>query len=128
MMNTLRNSVRLYGNVGQDPEVKSLENGNKMAKFTLATSEKYKDAKGNLVEETTWHNLLAWGKQVDVIQKYVSKGDRLSIEGKLTNRSYEAKDGSKKYYTEIVVNEILLAGSPKGKLNEANDSDENLPF
>ncbi len=127
-MNTLRNSVRLYGNVGQDPEIKSLENGNKLAKFTLATSEKRKDQKGNLTEETTWHHIVAWSPQAELIQKYVTKGDRLSIEGKLTNRSYEGKDGSKKYITEIVIHELLLAGSPKAKLRDAKDSDENLPF
>ena len=127
-MNTLRNSVRLYGNVGQEPEVKTLENGNKMAKFSLATSEKFKNQKGELVEETTWHNLVVWGKSVDTIEKYVNKGDKLSIEGKLTNRSYEAKDGTKKYFTEIMVNEFLLAGSPKTKASEVGEADENLPF
>lgn len=127
-MNTLRNSVRLYGNVGQEPEVKSLENGRKMAKFSLATSEKFKDSNGNLVDETTWHNLVAWGRTVDVIEKYVNKGDRISIEGKLNNRSYEGKDGTKKYFTEIVINELLLANVPKNKLVEATDSEEELPF
>lgn len=127
-MNTLRNSVRLYGNVGQEPEVKTLENGNKMAKFSLATSEKRKDQKGNLVEETTWHNLVIWGKSVDTIEKYVNKGDKLSIEGRISNRSYEAKDGTKKYYTEIIVNEFLLAGSPKTRTAEGGVGEENLPF
>jgi len=127
-MNTLRNSVRLYGNVGQEPEVKQFENGNKVAKFTLATSEKHKDTKGNLVEETTWHNLVAFGKQVDTIEKYVNKGDRLTIEGKITNRSYEAKDGTKRYVTEVVINDFLLSGVPKSKNAIANESDGNLPF
>ncbi len=127
-MNTLRNSVRLYGNVGKEPEVKTFENGNKVASFSLATSEKHKDQKGNLVEETTWHNLVVWGKSVDTIEKYVNKGDKLFIEGRLTNRSYEAKDGTKKYITEIIVNEFLLAGSPKGKTAEVGSSEENMPF
>lgn len=126
MYNTLKNSVRLYGNVGQNPEVKSLDNGNKMAKFTLATSEKYKDAGGNLVEETTWHNLIVFGtKSVDTIEKYVTKGDKLSVEGKLTNRSYEGKDGQKKQMTEIVVNDFLLMGSGKSK---GKSNEEGLPF
>jgi len=128
-MNTLRNSVRLYGNVGQEPEVKSFENGNKYARFSLATNEKYKDAKGNMVDEIIWHNLVVYGKQVDLIEKYVNKGDKLFVQGKLNNRSYEAKDGSKKYITEVVINEILLAGSPpKSKTALSSDSDENLPF
>ena len=127
-MYTLRNSVRLYGHVGQEPEVKSLESGNRLAKFSMATSDRHKDSQGNWVEETTWHNLVAWGKQVDIIEKYVNKGDRLSIEGKLTNRSYEAKDGTKKYVTEIVVHELLLSGTPKTKISEAQESDEDLPF
>ncbi len=127
-MNTLRNSVRLYGNVGKEPEVRTFDNGNKVANFSLATSEKRKDQTGNLVEETTWHNLVVWGKSVDIIEKYVNKGDRLSIEGRLTNRSYEAKDGTTKYITEIVVNDFLLAGSPKNKSAEIGSVEENLPF
>lgn len=127
-MNTLRNSVRLYGNVGKEPEVKTFDNGNKVATFSLATSEKHKNQKGELVEETTWHNLVIWGKPVDIIEKYVNKGDKLSVEGRITNRSYEAKDGTKKYITEIVVNDFLLMGSPKTRNVEVGESDENLPF
>ncbi len=128
-MNTLRNSVRLYGNVGQDPEVKSLENGTKLAKFSLATLDKHKDAKGEWVDETTWHNLVVFGKQVDIVEKYVNKGDKLFVEGKLTNRSYEGKDGAKKYFTEVVINEILLGNNQvKPKSTQGKDSEENLPF
>lgn len=128
-MNTLRNSVRLYGNVGQDPEVKSLENGTKLAKFSLATLDKHKDAKGEWVDETTWHNLVVFGKQVDIVEKYVNKGDKLFVEGKLTNRSYEGKDGAKKYFTEVVINEILLGNNQvKPKSTQGKDTEENLPF
>ena len=127
-MNTLRNSVRLYGNVGKEPEVKTFENGNKVAHISLATSEKRKNQEGNYVEETTWHNLAVWGKPVDTIEKYVSKGDKLCIEGRLTNRAYEAKDGTKKWYTEIVVNDFLLTGSAKNKTAEVSSEAENLPF
>jgi single-strand DNA-binding protein len=129
IMNTLRNSVRLYGNVGQDPEVKSLENGTKLAKFSLATLDKHKDAKGEWVDETTWHNLVVFGKQVDIVEKYVNKGDKLFVEGKLTNRSYEGKDGAKKYFTEVVINEILLGNNQvKPKSTQGKDPEENLPF
>lgn len=129
-MNTLRNSVRLFGNVGQDPEIKTFDNGNKLAKLSLATTEKFRDSKGEITEETTWHNLVVWGKQAETIEKYVKKGEKLIIEGRLTNRSYEAKDGSKKYITEIVVNEFLLAGSPKSKQgnDESMVTEEVLPF
>ncbi|MCC6721281.1 MAG: single-stranded DNA-binding protein [Bacteroidia bacterium] len=130
-MNTLRNSVRLYGNVGQDPEIKTFENGNKLAKFSLATTEKFKDNKGEMTEETTWHNLVVWGKQADTIEKYVKKGEKLIIEGRITNRSYDAKDDSKKYITEIIVNKFLLAGSPKAKQTSENNKvgeEEILPF
>ena len=127
-MSTLRNSVRLYGNVGQEPEVKTSENGVKVAKLSLATSEKRKDQKGNYVEETTWHNLVIFGKQVDLIEKYVNKGDKLSIEGKISNRTYEAKDGTKKYYSEIIVSEFLFAGNSKNKPLGEVETDENLPF
>ncbi len=128
MMNNLRNSVRLYGNVGQDPEIKIFESGKKAAKFSLATSEKYKDQKGELVEETTWHNLVALGKLVDTVEKYVNKGDKLCVEGKISNRSYEAKDGTKKYISEIVISEFLFASAPKNKSVEMVVSEENLPF
>lgn len=130
-MNTLRNSVRLYGNVGQEPEIKTFDNGNKVAKFSLATTEKFRDSKGEMTEETTWHNLVVWGKQSEIVEKYVKKGERLIVEGRLTNRSYEAKDGSKRYITEIIVNDFLLAGSPKSKQNADGsivNEEDPLPF
>ena len=130
-MNTLRNSVRLYGNVGQEPEIKTFDNGNKLARFSLATTEKFKDNKGEMTEETTWHNLVVWGKQADIVEKYVKKGEKLIVEGRLTNRSYDAKDGSKRYITEIVVSEFLLASSPKAKQNVEGSNvaeEEVLPF
>jgi len=127
-MNTLRNSARLYGNVGKEPEVRTFENGNKVANFTLATTDRKKDAKGNWAEETTWHNIVVYGKQVDIVEKYVNKGDKLSVEGKISNRSYDSKDGTKKYISEIIVTDFLLAGSPKNRAGGAEGSEENLPF
>ena len=109
-MNTLRNKVQLIGNLGNDPEVKTLESGRKFAKFSLATNETYKDAKGEKITQTDWHNLIAWGKTADIIEKYVSKGKEIAIEGKLTSRSYDTKEGEKRYITEVVVNEILMLG------------------
>jgi len=109
-MNTLRNKVQLIGNLGNDPEIVNLDNGNKIAKFSLATNESYKDASGQKQTKTDWHNLIAWGKTAEIVEKYVTKGKELAIEGKLTTRSWEDKDGMKRYSTEVVVNELLMLG------------------
>lgn len=110
-MYALKNKVQLIGNLGNAPEMKTTENGKKMARFSMATSESYKNAKGEKVTETQWHNLVAWGKVAEIAGKYLEKGKEVAIEGKLVNRSYEDKSGNKKYITEIVVNELLLIGS-----------------
>jgi single-strand DNA-binding protein len=109
-MNSLRNSVRLIGNLGAMPDVKEIENGSKVARINLATNESYKNANGEKITETCWHNLVAWGKTAELAEKFLEKGSEVAIEGKLTNRSYSGKDGEKKYITEIVVNELLLLG------------------
>jgi single-strand DNA-binding protein len=110
-MNNLKNRVQLIGNLGMNPEIKNLESGKKLAKFSIATNESYKNAKGEKIEDTQWHNLIAWGKTADIIEKYLQKGTEVAVEGKLTNRSYDDKDGNKRYITEIVVNEILMLGN-----------------
>jgi single-strand DNA-binding protein len=107
-MNTLRNKVQLIGHLGMNPEIKVIDSGNKLAKMSIATNESYKNAKGELVKETQWHNLIAWGKTADIIEKYLKKGSEVAIEGKLINRTYTDKDGIKRYSTEIQVNEVLL--------------------
>ena len=109
-MNTIRNKVQLIGNLGSQPEIVSLDSGKTLAKFTMATNDYYKDAKGEKIQDTQWHNLVAWGKTAEIIEKYVSKGQEIAIEGKLTNRSYEDKTGAKRYISEVVVNEVLLLG------------------
>ena len=109
-MNTLRNKVQLIGNLGNDPEIVNLESGKKLAKFSIATNESYKNAKGEKVVDTQWHNIVAWGKTADIIEKYVNKGKEVAIEGKLTTRSYDTKDGEKRYITEVVCNELLMLG------------------
>jgi single-strand DNA-binding protein len=109
-MNNLRNKVSLIGNLGANPETKIFESGKKMVKLSLATSENYKNTKGEKVEETHWHNLVAWGKTADIAEKYLQKGSELAIEGKLTYRSYDDKNGEKKYITEIIVNELMMLG------------------
>ena len=107
-MNALRNSVRLIGQMGDAPKVKMLDGGKTVDNFSIATNEIYHDANGNRQSETTWHKLVAWGKQAEVIEKYAGKGTELAIEGKLTNRSWEDKNGEKQYITEVVVNSVLL--------------------
>ena len=107
-MNALRNSVRLIGHLGDVPKVRKLDGGKTVANFSIATNEIYHDANGNRQSETTWHKLVAWGKQAEVIEKYAGKGTELAIEGKLTNRSWEDKNGEKQYITEVVVNSVLL--------------------
>jgi single-strand DNA-binding protein len=109
-MSTLRNKVQLIGNVGNDPEILDLESGKKVAKFTMATNESYRNEKGEKVQSTEWHNIVAWGKLAGIIEKYVTKGKEIAVEGKLTSRSYETKEGDKRYVTEIVADEILLLG------------------
>ena len=109
-MNALRNKVQLIGHVGQEPEIKTFEGGKKLANLTLATNETYTNAKGEKVEQTEWHRLTAWGKTADLIESYVIKGKEIAIEGKLSHRSYDDKDGVKRYITEVVISELLLLG------------------
>ncbi len=107
-MNTLRNKVQLIGNLGNDPEIINLESGKTLAKFSIATNESYKNASGEKVTDTQWHNIIAWGKTAQIVEQYVTKGKEIAIEGKLTSRSYETKEGEKRYITEVVCNELLM--------------------
>jgi len=107
-MNNLRNRVNLIGNLGTDPEVKKLESGRMLAKFPLATSENYKNSEGEKITETQWHNLVVWGPTATFAEKYLKKGNEIAVEGKLSHRTYEDKEGVKKYITEIIVNEVLI--------------------
>jgi len=110
-MNSIKNKVQLVGNLGNNPEVMTLESGRKLARFSLATNEVYKNDKGERITNTDWHTLVAWGKTADIVEKYLEKGKEVAIEGKLTNRSYETNEGEKRYVTEVVVNEILMFGN-----------------
>ncbi len=109
-MYALKNKVQLIGNLGNAPEVKTLESGKKMARFSIATNESYRNAKGEKITETQWHNLIAWGKVAELAEKYLTKGKEVMIEGKLVNKNYTDKAGVKKYITEVQVNELLLLG------------------
>ncbi|MBI5371072.1 MAG: single-stranded DNA-binding protein [Sphingobacteriales bacterium] len=110
-MYALKNKVQLIGNLGQAPEIKTLDSGKKMARFSMATHENYRNAKGEKVTDTQWHNLVAWGKLAEIAEKFLVKGKEVAIEGKLVSRSYNDKEGQKKYITEIQVNELLLLGA-----------------
>nr|WP_299343194.1 single-stranded DNA-binding protein [Allomuricauda sp.] len=109
-MNALKNKVQLIGNLGNDPEIIITENGNKLAKFSIATNETYKNAKGEKVTDTQWHNIVAWGKTAEIVENFLSKGKEVAIEGRLTSRSYETKEGEKRYITEIRCTELLMFG------------------
>ena len=107
-MNALRNKVQLIGRLGQNPEIVTFKDGNKMTKFSMATDDSYKDKTGNKVERAYWHNIIVRGGLVSIVENYINKGQEIAIEGKLTNRSWEDKDGKKNYTTEILVKELLI--------------------
>lgn len=109
-MNTLRNKVQLIGHLGNSPEILTLESGKKLAKFSIATNETYRNNKGEKITDTHWHNIIAWGKTAELVENYVPKGKEIGVEGKLTTRSYEDKEGIKRYITEVVCSELLLLG------------------
>ena len=110
-MYTLRNKIQLIGNLGNAPEVKTTENGKKLCRFSIATNESYRNTQGDKISETTWHQLIAWGAIAEIAEKYLDKGSEVAIEGKLINRNYTDKEGTKRFVTEIQVNELLLLGS-----------------
>ena len=109
-MFALKNKVQLIGNLGNTPEVRNTESGKKLARFSVATNETYRNAKGEKVTETQWHNIIAWGSVAGIVEKYLAKGSEVALEGKLVNRNYTDKEGNKKYITEIQVNELLMLG------------------
>ena len=110
-MNGLKNKVQLIGNLGMDPEIKILDGEKKLAKMSIATNNSYKNAQGELVKETQWHNLIAWGKTAEIFEKQIKKGREIAVEGKLINRNFIDKEGLKRYVTEIQVNEVLILGN-----------------
>jgi len=123
-MNALRNKVQLIGHLGAKVELKTLESGKIVGNVNIATNESYKNQKGEKVNETTWHRLVIWGKNAELIEKYTDKGSEIAVEGKISNRDYSDKDGVKRYISEIVVNEFLLLGEKTAKMKEEAD----LPF
>ena len=112
------NKVCLLGHVGKDPEIRATQGGMTIASFSLATADRQKDASGNYVDRTEWHNIVTFQKTAEVVRDYVKKGTQLHIEGKIQTRSWDDKDsGQKKYKTEILVNDLTLLGGGSGKEN-----------
>lgn len=114
-MNTsmMKNKVQLIGNLGQAPEIKTMDKGNKMARMSIATNETYKNAQGEYVQETQWHKVVAWGKTAELAEKYLQKGSEVMVEGKLQHREYVDKDGAKCSITEVQLHSILLLDKKK---------------
>ena len=124
-MNSLANRVTLIGNLGQDPEMKTTETGKKLTHFTLATKDGYKNAEGQRVNETTWHNIIAWNGLADIAGKYLKKGKEVAVEGRIVYRTYEDKKGVTKYITEIVLNDLILLRSGK-ELDQEQEKEEEV--
>lgn len=139
------NKAILIGNLGKDPELKYTTSGKAVATFSLATSERWSGADGQKNESTTWHNIVAWGKQAEVMKEYLSKGKQVYIEGRIANRSYDDKDGNKKYISEVVVTNFQFIGSRRDSeggggsagapsapspadVTQGSGGDDDLPF
>lgn len=126
-MKTLVNQVQLIGNLGEAPVLKTFDNGNSLARFSMATSEAYNNNAGERVNETQWHKIVAWGKLANMVVEKFKKGDKVQLNGKITTRSYE-NNGAKKYITEIVVRYISPFTEMVEPENESMAKTEDLPF
>jgi len=107
-MKAIRNKVQLIGNLGVQPELKTLESGKTVVNFSMATNEKFRNQEGVLMTDTQWHSIVAWGKTAEIVSQYVSKGQEIAIEGKLTHRTYTSAGGETRYKTEVLCTEVLL--------------------
>jgi len=121
------NKVMLIGNLGKDPEVRTTTSGQKVANFNIATTEKYTNKAGEKVESTEWHRIVIWGKLTDIVERYLKKGSKVYLEGKLATRSWEDDKGVKKYSTEVIVHSMQMLGE-KTQNAEPAEEDPNLPF
>lgn len=136
------NKCMLLGNLGADPELRMTNGGSAVLKMRLATAESYLDKNKQRQERTEWHSVVIWGKRAEALGKFLSKGDRLFIEGSIRTSSYD-KDGEKRYRTEIVAHNVILSGGKRGERSEssggggggysdedygAKDDDDNIPF
>ena len=136
------NKAILIGRLGKDPELKYTPSGKAVASFSLATNERWTGQDGQKNESTTWHNIVAWGKQAEIMKEYLAKGKQVYIEGRIDNRSYEDKEGNKKYISEVVVTNFQFLGdrpgegkgsggggsAPMPEASTASANDDDLPF
>jgi len=136
------NKAILIGNLGKDPELRYTPAGRAVATFSIATTEQWRDKEGQKQENTTWHNIVCWGRQAEIANEYLAKGKPVYIEGRIQNRSYDDKDGVKKYISEIVVQRLQLLGfksdqsgsskssqgAPPEPPPEVSSDDDDLPF
>jgi len=127
-MYAIRNKVQLIGNLGQLPEIRTTESGKKVARFSIATNDTYRSANGERVTQTSWHNVIAWGKLAEISEKYLTKGREVAVSGKLVHRNYIDKNGVKRNVTEIVLNELLMLGGGKGQQENRNWQEEEEPI
>lgn len=107
-MNTMKNLVQLIGNLGNDPEIKEVSGGRRMARMSVATSESYTNKSGERITDTQWHTVVAWGTTAEAVERLLRKGSPIALEGRLVHRSYETKEGVKRYITEVVLNDFQL--------------------
>ena len=107
-MKNVKNHIRLIGNLGRDPELKNFDNGKNQVRFSMATNDFFRDSEGNKKENTQWHNIVAWGKTAETMDRLLKKGSQVLVEGKLTHRSYEDKKGITRYISEILVNQFMV--------------------
>lgn len=109
-MNSVKNTVQLIGHLGKDVDLKEFDSGSSRVNFSLATNENYRNSKGEKIEETQWHNIVAWGKLAELMDKFLAKGSEVLIKGKLVSRSYTDKEGNTKYITEVIANDFMMFG------------------
>lgn len=122
----MKNKVNLLGNVGNNPEIHTFDNGDKIAKFSLATSEHWKDKQtGEKKSKTEWHNIVVQGGAAKVVEQYVKKGDKIDLEGKLSTRKWQDNEGKDKYTTEVICRNVLLLSAKGGNENQNPQSEQN---
>jgi len=120
------NKIILVGNLGKDVELRYTPSGDAVASFSMATTERYKKKNGEKVDETTWHNLVVWRQLAEVCAKYLHKGSKIYVEGKVSNRSYDDRDGVKKYISEVIVKEMtMLDKKPEGQPAQQQSPQDN---
>jgi single-strand DNA-binding protein len=125
-MYAIKNKVQLIGNLGQLPDVRTTETGKKLARFSIATNDIYRNSSGERVRETLWHTVIAWGKLAEIAEKYLTKGREVAVAGKLVHREYVDKTGIKRFITEIVLNELVMLGGGPRYQNEPAVEEEDF--